>query len=110
MFLFSPMRSGIYSSDPGKRCLLYNGSMLRRQFLAAAPLLGSMTLFAAKNKIDRHRLSAISDEVGKTPADALAFAHKYNLEKLELRDVPSGKIHYSKLPEADLIAAAKEFR
>lgn len=72
--------------------------------MAATPLL------AARNKIDRSRLSAISDEVAKTPADALVFAEKYGLKWLELRDVPSGKIHYARLPEADLKAAAKEFQ
>jgi sugar phosphate isomerase/epimerase len=82
--------------------------MLRREFLAAvsaAPLLA-----AAKNHIGKSRFSFITDEAAATPADAIAFAHKYGLQFIELRDVPGAKIHYCRLPEADLKAAAKEFQ
>ena len=79
----------------------------RREFLAAAfaaPLLG------AKNHIGRSRFSFITDEAAATPADAIAFAHKYELQYVELREVPGAKLHYCKLPEADLRVAAKEFK
>jgi sugar phosphate isomerase/epimerase len=81
--------------------------MLRRQFLAA---MAAAPLFGARNKIDRSRLSAISDEVAKTPAEAFTFAEKYRLQWLELRDVPGAKVHYSHLSETELKAAAKEFQ
>ncbi len=73
--------------------------------MSAAPLLA-----AAKNHIGRSRFSAITDEIAATPADAIAFAHKYGLQYVELREVPGAKVHYCKLPEADLKAAAKEFQ
>ena len=81
--------------------------MLRREFLAAAC---AAPLLAAKNHIGRSRFSFITDEAAANPADAIAFAHKYELQYVELRDVPGAKVHYCKLPEADLKAAAKEFK
>jgi L-ribulose-5-phosphate 3-epimerase len=81
--------------------------MLRREFLgtlAAAPLL------AAKNHIGKSRISAISDEVAKTPAEAIAFAKAYGLQWLELRDVPGLKKHYASIPEEQVTDAAKEFK
>jgi sugar phosphate isomerase/epimerase len=87
--------------------------MLRREFIAvmaAAPLLAAAKNNIAKNHIGRSRFSAITDEIAATPADAIAFAHKYGLRYVELRDVPGAKVHYCKLPEADLKAAAKEFQ
>ncbi len=80
--------------------------MLRREFLAA---LSAAPLLAAKNHIGKSRFSFITDEVAATPADAIAFAHKYGLKYVELREVPGAKIHYCKLPESELKAAAKEF-
>ena len=84
------------------------GYMLRRrEFLAAAC---AAPLLAAKNHIGRSRFSFITDEAAATPADAIAFAHKYELQYVELREVPGAKLHYCKLPEADLKLAAKEFK
>ena len=73
--------------------------------MAAAPLLA-----AGKNHIGRSRFSVITDECAATPADAIAFAHKYGLQYVELREVPGAKTHYCKLSEAELKAAAKEFQ
>ena len=88
--------------------------MLRREFIAAmasAPLLAAAkNNGAGKNHIGRSRFSAITDEIAATPAAAIAFAHKYGLQYVELREVPGAKVHYCKLPEADLKAAAKEFQ
>jgi hypothetical protein len=81
--------------------------MLRREFLgtlAAAPLL------TAKTHIGKSRLSAISDEVGTTPAESIAFAKQYGLQWLELRGVPGLKKHYDSISEAQLTEAAKEFK
>lgn len=76
--------------------------MLRRQFLtglAAAP-----TLFA-KGRIDRKRISFITDEAAASPADSIAFAKQYGLQWVELRDVPGGGGHYMRQPPEKL----KEF-
>ncbi len=80
--------------------------MDRRSFLtlplAAAPLAG-------KNRVDSGRISIITDECAKTPAEAVAFAHKFGLKWLELRSVPGGRGEYHLLPEGDLRSAANEF-
>ncbi|MBM3746446.1 MAG: sugar phosphate isomerase/epimerase [Acidobacteria bacterium] len=70
--------------------------------LAAAPL-------AAARRVDRSRISAISDECANNPAEAIAFARQYGLKWLELRGVPGGKQAYEAMPEPELRAAAKEF-
>lgn len=79
--------------------------MTRRELLA-----GSLTAAAlqAKTKIDRSRISAISDEIGKTPQAAIDFAKQYDLQFLELRNVPGGK-EYSFLPEQQANEAAADF-
>lgn len=63
----------------------------------------------AANHIRRSRLSAISDEVAASPAEAIQFAEQYGLQWLELREVPGGKGPYMRLSEAELKAAAREF-
>ena len=72
-----------------------------------AGTLAAATLFA-KTKIDRSRISAISDEIGRTPQQAIDFAKEYGLQYLELRNVPGGK-EYSFLPEPEVKLAAMEF-
>jgi len=73
-------------------------------------LVGTLTAAAlpAKSKIDRSRISAITDEIGKTPEQAIAFAKQYDLQFLELRNVPGGK-EYSFLPEEQVKQAAAQF-
>src|ERR1700752_4383495 len=66
-------------------------TMLRRHFvagLAAAPLATAKTTFG------RDRLSGVTDEMGKTPAEAIEFAHKFGLKFMELRGIPGAKKHY----------------
>jgi L-ribulose-5-phosphate 3-epimerase len=85
--------------------------MLRRDFLAAAasaPLL-SPALLAAKSRIDMSRIAVLTDEVAKSPAEAIAFAKQYGVKWLELRGVPGGGGHYGSLPEDKLKEAAKQF-
>ena len=62
------------------------------------------------NKIGLSRLSAISDEIATTPEGALAFAKLYNMQWLELRNVPGQGVEYSRLDEAKLKEAAKTFK
>ncbi len=82
--------------------------MTRRELLIAS--LAAPALFAKTNKIGRSRLSAITDEIAKTPADAIAFAKKYNLQYLELRNLPGTNKVYNELPEDVLQAEAKAFK
>ena len=81
--------------------------MNRREFVAAAvaglPLLGA----SVGNRIGRTRISAISDEVANSPADAIAFAKQYGLEWLELRNEPGSKRPYFYMEDADLKPAAR---
>lgn len=80
--------------------------MNRRHFLtlplAAAPLAG-------KNRVDKNRISIITDECAKSPAEAIAFARKFGLKWFELRGVPGRRNEYYSITEGELRAAAKEF-
>ncbi len=80
--------------------------MTRRELLAGT--LASVALAAKTAKIDRSRISAISDEIGKTPQASIDFAKQYDLQFLELRNVPGGK-EYSFLPEDQVKQAAADF-
>lgn len=81
--------------------------MLRREFLAG---LSIAPLLAAKSHLDRSRIAFITDEAAATPDDAIAFAKKYNLRWVELRDVPGGGGHYMRQPDEKLKETAKQFR
>ncbi|MEK7403612.1 MAG: sugar phosphate isomerase/epimerase family protein [Acidobacteriota bacterium] len=80
--------------------------MTRRELLVA-PLAAGPVL--AGRRVDRSRISAITDEIARSPAEAIAFAKQHGLTRLELRGVPGGKASYHFLPEAELRAAAREF-
>jgi len=80
--------------------------MTRREILAAA--LTAPALWA-KRHFDRSRISAITDEIGKTPDESIAFAKQYDLQWVELRKVPGGK-EYIYLDEPALKAAAASFK
>jgi L-ribulose-5-phosphate 3-epimerase len=79
--------------------------LTRREFAAAAFL--TPRLFAG-NRIDRSRLSAITDEIGRSPAASIAFAKQYELRWVELRSIPGAKKEYAFLSEDELRPAAKE--
>src|ERR1700693_971479 len=81
--------------------------MTRRDLLAGPP---SAAVLPAKTKIDRSSISAISDEIGRTPQASIDFARQYKMQFLELRGVPvsRGK-KYSCLPEAEAKQAAADF-
>jgi sugar phosphate isomerase/epimerase len=80
--------------------------MTRRQLLAAT--LATPALWG-KRHFDRSRLSAITDEIGKTPDESIAFAKQYGLQWVELRSVPGGK-EYIYQDEATLKATAASLR
>ena len=78
--------------------------MNRRSFLAAS-LGAAVSVRAAARRLDRSRVSAITDEVSRSPAESIEFAHKYGLQCLSLRDIPAPlgaeKIpYYSLAPDA----------
>ncbi len=84
--------------------------MRRRDFLAALSVAPLLQAKATNTPIGRSRFSFITDEAATSPEDAIAFAHKYRLQWVELRDVPGGKKgHYYKQSEEDQKAAAKQF-
>lgn len=78
--------------------------MTRRELLAAAGAGAAAPLWA--KRIDRSRISAITDEIGKTAGDAIAFARQYGLQWVELRGVPGERKAYASLSEPETKAAA----
>jgi L-ribulose-5-phosphate 3-epimerase len=81
--------------------------MTRRELLAAA--VAAAPLCGKVKQVDRSRISAITDEIARSPAAAIAFIKQYGLGLVELREVPGGGGSYEALPEADLRAAARDF-
>src|SRR5882762_6054302 len=81
--------------------------MTRRELLAGA--LAAASLPAKTAKVDRSRISAISDEIGTSAQASIDFARQYDLQFLELRNVPGGK-EYSFLPEDQAKEAAADFK
>jgi len=55
--------------------------MNRRSFLAAT-LGAAVSVRASTQRIDRSRVSAITDEVSRSPAEAIDFAHEFGLQRL----------------------------
>ena len=58
-------------------------------------------------------MSAITDEVSRSPAEAIEFAHKFGMQWLSLRDIPSNdakKISYHTLEPPALQQAKAEFK
>ncbi len=90
----------------------HNDGVTRRGFVAAAAgAYGALTApAAAANRITRARISAITDEIARTPAAAIEFAREYGIQWLELRSVPGARKEYFTLSEGDLKQAATEFR
>jgi sugar phosphate isomerase/epimerase len=83
--------------------------MTRRELLAAAAgVLAAPPLNAFKSRITKANISAITDEIGKTQADAIAFAHQYGLQWVELRKVPETKKEFAFLTEPELKRWAAE--
>lgn len=77
--------------------------MTRRELIAGA---ASAAALHGKSRIDRTSISAITDEIGKTADDAVAFARRYGLRWVELRVVPENRKEYAFLPEPEVKAAA----
>lgn len=82
--------------------------MTRRELLAAAAAAACAPTLRARG-FDKSRISAITDEIGLTTDDAIAFAHKYGLTNVEIRNRPEAKKEYYQLPEAEIKADALRF-
>jgi hypothetical protein len=76
----------------------------RRQALT---LLVASTL-RAKSHIARSRVSAVTDEIGKTQADAIAALQSYKLNVVELRRVPESGREFAALTDPELRRAVAE--
>jgi sugar phosphate isomerase/epimerase len=91
-----------------------NATLTRRELLAgSAAILGARGLQAArariaKSRITKARISAITDEIGRTQADAIAFANQHALQWVELRNVPGSKREFTSLSEPELKRFATE--
>jgi sugar phosphate isomerase/epimerase len=84
--------------------------MTRRQLLAAGTALAASSRLWAKAGIDKSRISAITDEIGLSTLEAIAFAHYYGLQNIEIRNpADRGKKEYFLLPEAEIKADADLF-
>jgi sugar phosphate isomerase/epimerase len=81
--------------------------MLRRTFLLST--LAAPALYAGR-RIDWSRLSLLTDEIAKSPAEAIAFCKQYGVKWVELRGVPGGGGTYAFLEEAKLRETAKELK
>jgi sugar phosphate isomerase/epimerase len=86
-----------------------NTPLSRRQLLAgAATLAAAGRLSAFKSRITKASISAITDEIGKTQADAIDFAHHYELSFIELRNLPETGREFAKMTEPELKRSAAE--
>ena len=63
--------------------------------------------------MDKSRISAITDEIGMTTEEAIAFAHKYGLTSIEIRNPPksepTARKEYFNLTEPEIKADALRF-
>jgi len=84
--------------------------MTRRELLAGAACASTLW---GRSHIDRTHISAITDEIGLTTAESIAFAHDYGLQFIEIRNPPknepNGKKEYFTLTEPEIKADALRF-
>jgi sugar phosphate isomerase/epimerase len=87
--------------------------MNRRSFLAAS-LAAAVPSRAAVKRIDSSRVSAITDEISRSQAESIEFAHKFGMQWLSLRDIPvplsQKKSAYYSLEPDKLKQAMGEFK
>jgi sugar phosphate isomerase/epimerase len=83
--------------------------MTRRELLRAAGAACAAPLWA-RGHFDKTRISAITDEIGKTTDESIEFAHKYGLTNVEIRNPPGVRKEYFQLTEAEIRADALRFQ
>jgi L-ribulose-5-phosphate 3-epimerase len=81
--------------------------MTRREVVCALALSGAR-LCLARERLDMSRFSALTDEIARTPADAMAFCRQYGLIHVELRGIPGQPGSYESMSEDDLKNSARE--
>lgn len=85
--------------------------MTRRELLAAGAVCA--TTLWSKTRIEKTTISAITDEIGLTTDDSIAFAHQYGMKFIELRNPPknepNGRKEYFQLTEPEIKADATRF-
>ncbi len=83
--------------------------MTRRQLLAAGASFA--TTLRARSHWDKSRISAITDEIGNSTDESVAFAHQYGLRFVEIRDRknPGSRKEYFTLSEPEIRADAALF-
>ncbi len=93
--------------NPTRRRILSNALATGTAAVCAWP-----SLIQAK-PINRDRVSAITDEIARSPEQAIEFCRQYGLKWLELRGVPKAdgarSREYFQLPEPELKLAARQF-
>ena len=84
--------------------------MTRRELLAGGAAYASKLW--ARSRWDRSRISAITDEIGMSLDESIAFAHQYGLQFVEIRHLPGSRKEYFALREpeikVDALRLAKE--
>jgi sugar phosphate isomerase/epimerase len=84
--------------------------MTRRELLAAGALGATASrLLPARSRFDKTRISAITDEIGKSTDESIAFAHRYGLKFVEIRNPPGDKREYFTLSEPEIKMDAVRF-
>lgn len=79
----------------------------RRTFLAAALAPAAAP---AQPRITLDRISLLTDEIARSPEDAIAFCKQYGVRWVELRAVPGGGGTYAQLDEPVLLKTARELK
>jgi sugar phosphate isomerase/epimerase len=82
-------------------------NMTRRDLLSAAALCAAPLY--GRTRFNKSTLSAITDEIGKTTDDSIAFAHQYGLKFIELRNIPEDRKEYALSPEEKMKAHSARF-
>ena len=72
--------------------------MTRRELLAAASAACASPLWA-RERMDKSRISAITDEIGLSTEESIEFAHHYGLHFVEIRNPAGSKKEYFSLTE-----------
>lgn len=83
--------------------------MTRRELLAAGAGAACATTLWARSHMDKSRISAITDEIGKSTDEAIAFAHQYGMHFVEIRNPPGVRKEYFQLTEAEIKVDALRF-
>ncbi len=81
--------------------------MTRRELIAAGALCAARAW--ARTHIDKFSNSAITDEIGRSTDDSIAFAHQYGLKFVEIRSVPGTRKEYFSLTEPEIKVDAVRF-